>query len=229
MTTNKRVPKWAVLWGGIAAVLSGVVYAAVTPLMATVGFCQGACVTWLDKPLVIRTLGRWLANQGWFAAAPGQDLYFGYGRYFVLVYVFIIFGLIAFHLLHKAKITSVSRGTRQSYQLLLYSLVLASFGDFVSYGLGVFSEAAWRLGFGLEVLSWIGVVEGSVRYGLTILRSGALPRWTGFTFMLTGLMIPVMFFDQGLIKYMPNAQMLPYTLGWMVLGGYLMTRVLAKS
>ena len=57
--------------GAVASILSGVVWLGLTPFMATIGICRGPCPSWADQPLVIRTLGRAAANQGWLSfAAP---------------------------------------------------------------------------------------------------------------------------------------------------------------
>ena len=70
----------------------------------------------------------------------------------------------------------------------------------------------------VEVLSWLGIVAGSVLYGLALLRARSLPRWMAVLLILGGLLMPVMFLDRGLIMYMPNAQTLPLIVAWTVLG-----------
>jgi hypothetical protein len=142
--------------------------------MATVGFCQGTCSLWADKPCVIRVVGRWLSDSGWFSGAPGDVLYFRYGRLFVLVYLLVIVALVALHHLQVSRSLGAATGLRRGYRMLLISLSQAAAGDFFSYGVGVVSEAAWRYGFALEMLSLPGVVAGSVWYGLAVRRAGVL-------------------------------------------------------
>ncbi len=203
-------------WGGLGALLSGVIWVILTPLMATIGFCQGACPSWLDKPLVIRTLGPWLARRGLLTWASGEALYFAYGRFFFLVYLGIMAGVMGIHI--RARRGQSTQFARLRYQLLLAALGIAALGDFFSYGVGVVSETAWRIGFMVEVLSWLGIVAGSVLYGLALLRARSLPPWMAVLLMLGGLLMPVMFLDRGLIMYMPNAQTLPLIVAWTILG-----------
>ena len=40
--------------GAYASILSGFVWLALTPVMATIGICQGTCPFWESQPLVIR-------------------------------------------------------------------------------------------------------------------------------------------------------------------------------
>src|SRR5688572_4968841 len=54
--------------GATAAVLSGLVWLALTPFMATVGICQGRCGFWGQYPLIVRTLGRKASEWGWIPA-----------------------------------------------------------------------------------------------------------------------------------------------------------------
>ena len=200
--------------------LSGIIWLMVSPFMATIGLCNGICASWADKPLIIRAVGPWLAQQGWLSVAPGDVLYFTYGRYFVLVYVCIGLGLTGLHQLQTRYVQSVNRFTRFSYWLLLGSLLIAAGGDFVSYGMGVISPRAWRAGFGLEMFAWMGVIAGSVLYGIAMLRLHVLPPWTGWILMLGGILLPCMFFDRTFVMYWPNAQLLPYSFAWTILGGY---------
>lgn len=205
---------------GIFAVLSGIIWLLLSPLMVTVGICNGVCLTWYDKPLIIRAFGPWLADQGWLSFAPGEVLYFTYGRFFFLVYLCISLGLAGLQRFQTSRAPSVGRFTRFSYWFLLCSLLIAAFGDFLSYGIGVISEAAWRNGFGLEMLAWPGIVVGSVLYGIAMLRLRRTPAWTALILMAGAILLPLMFFDQSLVRYWPNAQLLPYSFAWTILGVY---------
>lgn len=205
---------------GIFSILSGIIWLILSPFMATIGFCQGICGVWVDKPLIIRVVGPWLAQQGWLSFAPGDVLYFTYGRYFFLVYLCIGFGLTGLHQFQTTRAQSIDRFTRFSYWLLLGFLLIAAVGDFVSYGIGVISTRAWSAGFGLEMLAWIGVIAGSVLYGIAMLRVHVMPHWTGWLLIVGAILLPSMFFDRTLVMYWPNAQLLPYSLVWTILGGY---------
>jgi hypothetical protein len=200
--------------------LSGIIWVLLSPFMATIGICDGICVSWADKPLIIRTVGPWLAQHGWLSFAPGNVLYFTYGRYFFLVYLSIGLGLIGLHQSQTRYVPSVDRFTRFSYRFLLCFLLIAAVCDFVSYGIGVLSTVAWSVGFGLEMLAWVGITAGSILYGIAMLRLRVMPYWTGWLLMIGAILLPCMFFDRTLVMYWPNAQLLPYSFAWTILGGY---------
>src|SRR5262245_40035423 len=134
--------------GAYASILSGLAWLALTPFMATIGICQGNCPHWESQPLVIRTLGHAAATQGWLSFADPDILYFAYGRFFFLVYVLLILGFMALHRAHLQRVVKSHQIAYRAYLLLLTSLIVAAIGDFTSYGIGVFSQAAWRYGFG---------------------------------------------------------------------------------
>jgi len=208
--------------GAVSAILSGPVWLTLTPFMATIGICRGSCPSWADQPLVIRTLGRAVADHGWLSFAAPDTLYFGYGRFFFLVYVLIILGLIA---LQRAQIQRVARQrqlTNRAYLVLLVSLVVAALGDFTSYGIGVFSQAAWRYGFGVEVVAWLGVMLGALLYGIAILQQHVFHPVIGWLLVLAALLMPATFFDRILVHYAPNAQLLPFAVVWPIVGVYLL-------
>jgi hypothetical protein len=208
--------------GAVSAIVSGLVWLALTPFMATIGICGGSCLSWADQPLVVRTLGRVVADQGWLSFAAPETLYFGYGRFFFLVYVLVILGLMA---LHRAQIQRVARQSRlgdRAYHVLLVSLVVAAVGDFTSYGIGVFSEAAWRVGFGVEAVAWLGIMLGALLYGFAILQRRAVHPAIGWLLIVAALLMPATFFDRMLVQYAPNAQLLPFAVVWPIVGVYLL-------
>ncbi len=70
------------------------------------------------------------------------------------------------------------------------------------------------------MLAWIGVIAGSILYGSAMLRLHVLPPWTGCLLMIGAILLPWMFFDRTLVMYWPNAQLLPYSFAWTIIGGY---------
>jgi hypothetical protein len=215
--------------GAVAAILSGVVWLGLTPLMATIGICRGPCSSWEDQPLVIRTLGRAAADQGWLSFAPPDTLYFGYGRFFFLVYLLILLGLIALHRAHIRRAAQPHQLASRAYGVLLVSLLVAAIGDFTSYGMGVFSPAAWRYGFGVEMAAWLGVMLGTLLYGTAILKQRALHSSIGWLLILAGLLMPATFFDRMIVHYAPNAQLLPSAVVWPIVGVYLLSSQTKRS
>jgi len=207
--------------GALASLLSGLVWLTLTPFMATVGICRGICPSWAGQPLVIRTLGRAAANQGWLSFAGPDTLYFGYGRFFFLMYVLIILGCIALHRTHIQRVAQPRQLAHRAYRVLLVSLIVAALGDFTSYGIGVFSPAAWRYGFGVEVVAWFGVILGTLLYGIALLQQHAFHPVIGWLLILAAHLMPATFFDRMLVHYAPNAQLLPFAVVWPVVGVYL--------
>src|SRR5690606_39951022 len=76
--------------GALAGVLAGVVWLVLTPFMATTWNCDGVCTEWGGQPLVVRTVGRWLAGLGAFSPPVTSDPDFDYGRFFPLFYLLAI-------------------------------------------------------------------------------------------------------------------------------------------
>jgi len=208
--------------GAVSSILSGLVWLTLTPFMATIGICRGRCASWLDQPLIIRTLGRAAADQGWLSFAAPDTLYFGYGRYFFLVYALIMPGLVALHRAQSQRVAQQHLLADRAYRLLIGSLMVAALGDFTSYGIGVHYEAAWRYGFGVEVAAWLGVMLGALSYGIAILRQRALHPFIGWLLILAALLMPATFFDRFLVRYAPNAQLLPFAVVWPIVGIYLL-------
>jgi hypothetical protein len=208
--------------GAVSSILSGLVWLALTPCMATIGICGGSCSSWEDQPLVVRTLGRVVADQGWLSFAAPDTLYFSYGRFFFLVYVLVILGLMALDRAQIQRVAQQSRRGNRAYQVLLVSLVVAALGDFTSYGIGVFSEAAWRVGFGIEMVAWFGIMLGALLYGIALLQRRAVHPTIVWLLIVAALLMPATFFDKILVQYAPNAQLLPFAVVWPIVGVYLL-------
>jgi len=83
-------------WREGTAVLSLIIWLILTPFMATIWvYDNGRFIIWERKPLLVRTIGQWLAEQGAFTFAAKEVVYFSYGRYFCLVYLLLIPTLMA--------------------------------------------------------------------------------------------------------------------------------------
>ena len=214
------------LWGGICAILAFVVWLVLTPFMATVWICDPVCDDWSAAPLVVRTAGRLLADAGAFTYAPATDVYFDYGRFFPLFYLFSTTALLILHRSHLRALgpAGVTPLLRWSGRLLLAGLVIAGAGDFASYTLGRYSPFLWSTGFGVEFISWLLVFPSAIAYGFAILRSGRLPSALGWGLLLSGAWIPLSLLDRWLITYIPNAQLMLLAVLCLVLGPYLLRR-----
>src|SRR5690606_41120484 len=89
----------------------------------------------------------------------------------------------------------VGPALRWSYRAALTGLALSGLGDFASYVLGAWSQAAWSVGFGVEVFAWLVAVPGLLAYGAFTLRRGVLPRWVGWAVVAAGAGVPLGFPD----------------------------------
>ena len=192
--------------------------------MATIWICSSACLVWSSRPLVVRTAGRWLVERGWLDLAAHESLYFAYGRLFFVVYLGIIAAVWVLRAAQARDAAATRAAGRIPVRLLIGSLAVACFGNVASYGVGVISELAWSWGFALEVLSWPGVIVGSIWYGISMIRHKTAPAWVAALTILGGLLIPAAFLDQWIVTYMPNAQIVPLALIWAVIATWAAVR-----
>ncbi len=201
-------------WDELGAVFSLIIWLILTPFMATIWVYDGGRLIWNQQPLLVRTVGRWLAEQGAFAFAAEEVVYHSYGRYFFLVYLLLIPTLMAVH--HRY--ASENKRHRRWYKILSYALLLAAISDYVSYGLGIFSSFLWQMGFGLEMLALLVVIVASVFYGWGWQQQANTPRWLGWLLIVSAILVPPMFFERALTGYWPNSPVLPLVLAWAGIG-----------
>lgn len=67
-------------WGGGTAVCSLIIWLILTPFMATIWVYNRGFLIGERQPLLIRTIGHWLAERGAFSFANEDVVYFSYGR-----------------------------------------------------------------------------------------------------------------------------------------------------
>lgn len=204
-------------WGEVGAVLSLIIWLILTPFMATIWVYDGGRLIWEQKPLLVRTIGQWLAEQGAFTFAAEEVVYHSYGRYFFLVYLLLIPTVMAVH--HRY--ATENKRHRRWYKILSYALLVAAVSDYVSYGLGIFSSFLWQMGFGLEMLALLVVIVASVFYGWACHQQANTPRWLGWLLIVSAILVPPMLFEPVLASYWPNSLVLPLVLAWAGIGVYL--------
>jgi hypothetical protein len=209
-------------WGAYGSLLSLLAWWILSPLMATVGICTTQCYVWESKPLLVRTLGQYLAGFGVFRAENPDDLYFGFGSFFWIIYFGLVLTVYALHHFQLQRGASSTGLLRFGYWVLLIGFVICALGDFTSYGIGAFSKIAWSYGFGVEVFSWIAVSLGSICYAIASLRLKLLPSWVAWLILLAGVLLPLTLLDFYLVAYAPNAQLLPVVHLWAAVGIYLL-------
>lgn len=207
--------------GALAGVLAGVVWLVLTPFMATTWNCYGVCTEWGGQPLVVRTVGRWLAGLGAFSPPVTSDPYFDYGRFFPLFYLLAIVTLRAFHRAQARRASALRPLARWSFRAALAALVVGGLGDLAGYVVGRYVTAVWSAGWAVEALSWLLAVPALITYGAATLRQAAMPRWTGWALVVAGAGLVVFSFDFWLVAYMPNSPLLPLAATCSALGGHL--------
>ena len=84
-------------WVGLFPLAGFMIWTVLTPLMATIWhFPEGNDdVSWQKTPFMVRSVGRFLVEQGMDLQSDG--VYFEVGRYFFLIYLSMIVGLHVFH------------------------------------------------------------------------------------------------------------------------------------
>ena len=210
--------KGILLWGGLLPLVGLMLWIVLTPLMSTIWNYPNSNLDafWQETPLIVRSVGQFLVQQG--INLDSEIVYFRVGRYFFLIYLSMIVWLYAFHSRVKSEIPAIPKSVSISYRLLLISLSIVAIGDFMSYGLGVFSESLWRFGFAAESLVFLIVVFGSIWYGAALIRAKIGLSVSGGLLIAASLLAPVMVFEDIFIGYLPNGPVLPYIIAWSVIG-----------
>ena len=205
-------------WGGLLPLVGLMLWIVLTPLMSTIWNYPTSSLDafWQKTPLIVRSAGQFLVQQG--INLDSEIVYFRVGRYFFLIYLSMIVGLYAFHSRVKSEIRTIPKPVSISYRLLLILLSIVAIGDFMSYGLGVFSESLWRFGFAAESLVFLIVVFGSIWYGAALIRAKIGLSVSGGLLIAASLLAPVMVFEDIFIGYLPNGPVLPYIIAWSVIG-----------
>jgi len=214
------VKKDILRWGVIVPLIGLVIWIILTPMMSTNWHFPSSDhdAFWRHTPLVVSTIGRSLVQGG--LELGTEAAYFGVGRYFFLVYLSIISGLFVFQREITAEIDLTPKSLLGSYKLLMISLIVVTIGDFTSYGLGVFSERLWILGFRIEVLAFLIVLISSIWYGALLMKSGF--SFPGGFLIGGSLLVPFLIVEEVLIGYLPNGPVIPYLVVWVLIGIWLL-------
>lgn len=200
-------------WGGLVAMLGGVLAMILTPFATFAGSLAGPARTYpemswakLIEPLVTPFLG--FGTHG--------EVYATYGKVFFLVYLLFMIGLVSLH----ARLDGYAgRLERRGFQIVLLGLVMNLMGNVADYWFGdeILHESLrgliFTLGTGLGTLVY---VIGSVLLGVAILRTRVLPRWSGWT-LITAPTLGIVL-GLWLVEHLPSALVLPVGLGWILLG-----------
>lgn len=214
MAAGKPQPSPVLIrWGGLAAVLGGVLAIILTPFATFAGWMAGPGHTYPDmmwarliEPLVKPFLG--------FGAR--EEVYAIYGKMFLPVYLLFMIGLVSLHACLSGR---AGRSEIRGFRVALTGLVMNLVGNVGDYWLGkeVLHQPLWGMSFAIgTMLGTLVYVIGSVLLGISILRTTALPRWSGWTLIIAPTLGIVLGLWQ--VKHLPSALVLPVGLGWMLLG-----------
>ena len=206
-----------VRWGGLAALVGGLLCLLLTPIQASIFSRADASPFVLATEPLLDLAG---TIHGTFGPRLGLDEYYFYGRMFFLVYLGAIAGLAGLHALQSG----VVRREGPWFRVVLVGLVGALVGDVVAYwgGSGDISESPVQgLGFTFEMLAVLAVLIGSVPYGRATLGGGAVPRWAAWPLVVAGpAAVPAVL----LTGYVPHGAVLPFSLAMAIVGCLLLTR-----
>ena len=205
-------------WGGAAAIMGGILGVVLTPFMASIWAFEGGTAVWEDKlQWLVRIFGPVLEQAGFLTFAPEHVVYYTYGRFYFLVYLLILGGVIAFHAALPQSVQDYGN-LRERYRLLILGLSIALVGDIGGY-LGN-SEPDFNsiqaAGAFIEIVGLIVILGGSLIYGRGLLKAGIDPHWPAWLLILSAPAgILGMFL---LVYYFPNGPMFFFCSTWIVLG-----------
>ena len=134
----------------------------------------------------------------------------------LLIYLLFLVGLLD---LHTRVCGHGGRLERLGFQLARVGLVMNVGGNIADYWLGreTLGQGLWGAGFTIgTMLGTLVYTIGAVLLGSAILRTGALPRWTGVVLILAPLLgVSMLFWG---VRYIPANFILGNSIGWVVIG-----------
>lgn len=207
-------------WGGIAAILGGIVEILVAPLINSAYSMTeiGADLVPPWEPALSNALGPMIAF------APPEAVYETYGKFHLLVFLGLLLGLLGLRTWRGGR---AGRLERWGYRLSFVGLVLNVPGNVLDYwvpgnsAIGEFGSVGdWGFLLG-TMLGLLLLVVGSILLGAALVRAGEarLPAWL-LVFALPGAVL------LGLLGFAnaPANPMLWYGFAWLLLGRFLWTR-----
>ena len=200
----------------LAAILGGTMGILVTPMLTFAGFLTDPSDGAPPQMLWARVVEPVVMPLVSFGTA--DDAYYLYGRMLFPIYALFLAGLLGL----RVRLTA---GTRRGFRIALVGLVMNLAGNVSDYWLGLEVLGQYLWGFGFMVGTLIGTLiytVGAVLLGRAILRTGSLPRWTGWTLIVAPLLgISLAFWG---VYYLPANFILGNGLGWLLLGHVLWSK-----
>jgi hypothetical protein len=228
--TMMRSPRFAG-WTAIAGAAIGV---AITPFMASVWIYEPS-VFWRNTSQLTRLVGPTLESWGALSFGAARVVGAGtvisegfayevYGKTFFFVYLLMLPIVRYVHVLQSE--SALPKWERKTWRILWIALIAAAIGDGVSYwGIslpGLAGEVLWRAGFIVEILAMLVVLGSTTIYGIISMRIRVIPIW------VSALLTAVVPIGVGTVisvtNYVPNAVVVPMSIVWALLGGWVLTR-----
>jgi hypothetical protein len=203
VAAKSRRPSTANGWDKLftASAVTGAVLALIlTPIQSFVW--NGA-----TAPPLVRALGplHELAGQAAQAVSADADPYYFYGRAFVMVYLGALGGLATL----RRRSRDVTGAPPIWLRVLTLTMAVAAILDVLAY-----SGTTSNLPFFAEMLVIVIGLIAATLHGRQILRTRALPRWTGWSLVAS---IPFAIVCTVLTQYLPHAGVLPLSLSFAAL------------
>ncbi len=200
-------------WHGLAAMLGGVLGILVAPVLTFAGWMAGpaGAPPTMDWARLMRPIILPLVTFG-----DRVDVLRIWGSTGLLIYLLFLVGLLG---LHTRVREHGGRLERLGFQLARVGLVMNIGGNIADYWLGreTLGQGLWGAGFTIgTMLGTLVYTIGAVLLGSAILRTGALPRWTGAILILAPLLgVSMLFWG---VRYIPANFILGNSIGWVVIG-----------
>ena len=182
-------------WWGISAIVGGVLACLLTPLMS-IGYYQSYAIPAESPPFWFASVQPLVGFL--FSFADEKTAYSAYGRFFAVVYLLFLPGVLALHKLHEK--AAPSRLEKIAYFLLVSALVVSFFGVSGDYW-GI--KAGWTV----ELLGMLFLQIATTLYGIAVLRLKIVPRSIAIIMVVS---VPLCIISFLLFKQIPAAPSLPF-------------------
>ena len=204
-----------VRWGGLAALVGGVIGILYFPFHATAYFATQDGAASLDAPWVAAWAEPFArAFDPLLTFAPPHEVYTTFGKIFMLVVLGFLAGVLA---QHSRQVARAGRLEKWGFRVLLLGSVLGTVGAFGEY-------YTPYLDFSFLALSAPGILLlmfGSLLFGIGTLRAGMTPRLGAWLLTLGGF--PGIVLMTVLVGHLSGGLLL-LDFAWVVLGYALWTR-----
>ena len=201
-------------WGGLAAMLGGIVGIVYSPLYALAYFATEDGAESLEAPWVAAWAGSLRPIlEPLLTFAPPEDVYLTYGKFFSLMVLGWMAGSLA---LHARQAASAGQLEKWGFRVAFAGTVLGTLGGIGTYWIGSVWWGAVDfsfVAFMVPTLLLFGV--GFPLFGIGTLRAKVAPRLGAWLFIIGGL--PGMILLNIVLGQLTLA-LLPINLAWVVLG-----------